>query len=59
MYRQVFEDNKLADALLKAGAWLARQSDVVVNSVTDTVVHELYADGFGSWEVVIYYEKRN
>ena len=51
-----FEHNNLADALLMAGAWLARQENVTVH---DTVVHELYADGFGAWEVKIYYFKRN
>ncbi len=51
-----FEHNNLADALLMAGAWLARQEMV---SVHDVVTHELYSDGFTAWEVVIYYFKRN
>jgi hypothetical protein len=53
MNRIEFERNTPREALQDAKNWL-EDNDV---RVKDIVVHELYADGFGSWEVVIYYER--
>ena len=55
MKRIEFERNHLHEVMKDATNWVTG-NDV---RVKDIVVHELYADGFGSWQVVIYYEKRN
>lgn len=48
-----FERNELEKALFVAHIWLYENNV----KVSDCVVSEEYADGFGAWRVRIYYER--
>ena len=48
-----FVNNKLEKALSEAAEWISTNNV----RVADVLVSEIYDDGFGAWQVRVYYER--